>query len=158
MVPVRGVCKKGHVVETVAPEGKLTWRGECPTAGCRCAVIARRIPPKERAPKAEPAAEPAPSTAPASGRRYKVVKGYRDAEQPTGFDEPPVDDGGRGRSEGPAGVGQPTVDDNPERPAGSDPDDDEHDAGEPERQRPGWRARRRARAAQQPYRVIDGIY
>jgi hypothetical protein len=54
-VRVRGECPAGHVTETVAPRGRVTWHGECSADGCDEKVLAKRIP-RTKAPET-PAAD-----------------------------------------------------------------------------------------------------
>ena len=46
-LPVRGTCKRGHVLDTVAEGRKLTWRGPCPAqwgnGNCGLYLVAHRI-------------------------------------------------------------------------------------------------------------------
>lgn len=45
-VPVRGLCRKGHVTETFAPKGRVTWKGPCSEDGCDLIVNCRRVAKK----------------------------------------------------------------------------------------------------------------
>src|SRR5688572_8404451 len=73
---VRGACPKcRRVVNTVAPKGRATWRGECPEEGCDGRINARRIKPAAAAAtsSAEPAGDQAPAPAPAGRRRRRPI-------------------------------------------------------------------------------------
>src|SRR5579859_747261 len=131
---VRGICPAGHVVETDAPQGRITWRGPCPgpTGGPPCAlpVIARRIAGEGDVAPSSPL-QPRPAGAP--GRTVRKAASYRD-DDPARPSEPGFHVGPGDQPVAPpdppnaADPGDPGVDPAPgapgSGPARSDVDDD----------------------------------
>lgn len=90
---VRGECPVcRHAVETEAPKGRATWRGDCPVEGCKGRIVATRIKAPATSPASKPAAggqpgpdagkpvaTPAKTTTARRGRRVVKVEGYERA-------------------------------------------------------------------------------
>lgn len=97
--PVRGLCPAGHVVDTVAAKGRVTWRGACthelePGKPCGLLVVCKRVPGAHDDPPASPL-EPAPAGK--SAKSIRKVAGYvnnePDPDHPAdpGYESPPTD-------------------------------------------------------------------
>jgi hypothetical protein len=117
-IAVRGRCKCGQVVETHAPKGRASWRGNCPRKGCEEVVTARRVRGAAQPPPADPPAAPArrASTIPKVGG-YERATPRRGPAAVGNPDEPaarpgPTGDGGTepsGGDNGPPAAGKPPV-------------------------------------------------
>ena len=75
---VTGTCAAGHVTETEARRGALSWSGTCPAEGCELPVVARRVP------ISKPAGPTTSTTKLPSGTRVKRVTAYGRPRAPSG--------------------------------------------------------------------------
>jgi hypothetical protein len=138
---VRGLCPRGHVVETNAAYRRTTWQGPCPGVdgepcgmSVRCTRIRTEAPPGEpTATQPDETAEPKPSAAPTSIPR---VESYVDPGAEPGFADPDAPTGPAHGQTDPAADGGPSgVQDAAGPPggsAGSGGDDGDHGEGRPD--------------------------
>lgn len=126
-VRVRATCRCGNVIDTVAPTGKVTWRGPCPR--CNRSILARRVKAGELAP-VTPAGEPV-ETEPTTGPVRKVAAYAPDEIPAPGFIEPRPGPGGpdAGLQTDPSPEGGPPA--APVDEPGDDVEDDDERVDEP---------------------------
>lgn len=141
-VKVAGTCSAGHYLKRDAGFGVggkplLTWRGECPTEGCKAHVYAARVRPGSTAAEPEPDTTPA-APEPPPQRTVRRVSAYRDEPTPARARRP-----GNRLSPVVSTVPRPTVTPNARDAHEPGPDLDKHE-------------HRRRSFASEP--VYDGIY